>query len=209
MLSSIDTSARLAASGSRRGSPGLAPERALDDALVALERRPIGDGVFARQRAAAAHVLVVLELNLPALDAHDPGPQHRQQARRRRTRLLAEPRSPPARRPPDPTGCRAGTCRARRAPDPPRTRAHQVLLQRTHAEDEEAAQAHGQQDDAHLDPGRLSCSTAWRSANHRALASGRISRISSEPARCSTSVVAARPTVDDQPDAPRSRPATP
>ena len=38
-----------------------------DDPLVRFERRAIGDGVFAAERAAAAHVLVVLEIELAAL----------------------------------------------------------------------------------------------------------------------------------------------
>ena len=49
------------------GRRGLVPHLAGDDALVALERRAIGDRVFARQRASPAHVLVVLQLQFPAL----------------------------------------------------------------------------------------------------------------------------------------------
>ena len=54
-------------------------------------------------------------------------------------------------------------------------------------------------------PGRLSCSTACRSANDRDRASGLIARSNSVPARCRTIAVAAKPAATSEPM--RSEPA--
>ena len=51
-------------------------------------------------------------------------------------------------------------------------------------------------------PGRLSCSTAWRSANDRDRASGAIGPDHRVPARCSTSAVPAKPAATTSPIAP-------
>ena len=177
MLSSIDTSVTGIAPAPARGrrsrlSRGVSPERAIDDALVGLERGAVGDGVFARQRAAPAHVLVVLELNLAALDRHDPGPQDRNQARRRRTRLL----------PGGDDGAHGvhlirldvqqehvgGVGRHVH-----RELRNQVLLQRANADDEEAAQPHGQEDDANL--------AAWTAELQHSVAEREPSRFRERP----------------------------
>ena len=143
-----------------------------------------------RQRAAAAHVLVVLEVDLAPGDADDAGAQHRAQPRRGRPRPCRgtiSARAPPR---PDRAGCRAGTCPAsppsmstansssrlscsdrtptmKKLPRPTASRTMRVWL-----------------------PGATRCSTAWRSGNDRDRASGAIAAISSVPARCSTSAVA-------------------
>ena len=68
--------------GSRFGVGGSAfalvvPEPAGNDALVALERGAIRNRVLARQGAAAAHVLVVLELHFASLHSHDASAENR------------------------------------------------------------------------------------------------------------------------------------
>ena len=117
-----------------------------------LERRAIGDGVFASQRAAAADVLVVLQLDLAARDADHPGAQHGQQARRGCAGVLAS-------RDRVPHGVHLIGLDVEQehvgsvGRQVHRELGDQVLLQRAHAEDEEAAQADGQQDDPHLRSG--------------------------------------------------------
>ncbi len=175
MLSSIDTSPPL-------GGGAVGPRRAVDDALVGLEVAAIGDGVFARQRAAAAHVLVVLERHSwPARRRRArAAPAH---ARRRRTR---RPRAPPARRSrrrPDRAGCRAGTCRARRRPGrPTNSRTRFSCSARTPMMKKLPSPTASSTMRIWL-PGRLNCSTACRSANQRDRASGRTAAMSATPAR--------------------------
>ena len=48
-------------------------------------------------------------------------------------------------------------------------------------------------------PGRLSCSTAWRSAKDRDRANGAISLITRMPAKCSSSAVPAKPAATTSP----------
>ena len=124
------------------------PERAVDDPLVRLEVVAIGDRVLARERSARAHVLEALELRLAPADAGHPGAQHRHQLDR-------------------PAPC-AGSARNARTPSAwsrwmsirnmsgasadtwIENSLEQARLQRPDADDEERAEADGQQDDARL-----------------------------------------------------------
>src|SRR5688572_23045522 len=120
--------------------------------LVALELGAVGDGVFAPQRAAAADVLVVLEIDLAPLDADDTGAQHRQQTRLGGARLLvsrdrgAHPLDLVLL---DVEQEHVGRFRI----DVDRELGDQVFLQRPNADDEEAAEADREQYDPHLAAG--------------------------------------------------------
>ena len=160
--------------------------------------RAIRDGVFARQRAAPANVLVVLELDLAALNRRPPGP--------------ARPAS--ARGGGAPGSCRAATRRGRPPPDPLNVQQEHVgrvgdmstancairfsCSDRTPMMKKLPSPTASRTMRTWL-PGRLNCSTACRSANQRDRASGLINLISRTPARCSTTAVAANPTVTTSP----------
>ena len=203
MLSSIDTSAAPAGSVVPPDSPQNDPSTTRS---LVFERRPIRDGVFTGERSAAAHVLVILELNLagPGRPRRAPGAQAAGAAAA--YPRPGQPRSPPLRHRPDRTGCRAGTCRERRVPDPPRTRTTRFSCRERTPRMKKLPRPTASRTILHLRSRSAQLKhRVTLSANHRALASGRMSRIRSEPARCSTRVVAARPDDDHQPDAPRSR----
>ena len=111
---------------------------------------PIGDGVFARRATPAPARPRRSRGWSPGPDHADhPGAHHRDQLRlaRRRSPDRRETRGRPR---PDPAGCRSGTCRARPAADLHRELAQQARLQRSDADDEERAEADGEQDHARL-----------------------------------------------------------
>ena len=78
MLRSIDTSSSGASAAS---GPCPDPELAVDDPFVRLEVIAIGDDVLAGERAAAADVLIAVEVHVAAANAGDPRAQHRNQSR--------------------------------------------------------------------------------------------------------------------------------
>ena len=143
-LSSIDTSASADGDASQN-----VPSR---HRFVTLEVRTVGDGVLARQRAAAAHVFVVVEGHFTPLHAGDACAQDRQQPRRWCARLL-------------PALEQRGHLRhlillhveqehvgqIRRDVDA--ELGNEVLLKRAHPDDEEAAETDGEQHDARLTAG--------------------------------------------------------
>ena len=144
MLRSMDTSSSGASAAS---GPCPAQNLPSDDPFVRLELVAIGDHVLAGERAAAADVLIAVEVQVAAADAGDPRAQHGNQTRVPGSRAVEE-RCAAAR--PDPAGCRSGTCPARRFCASQREVRKEVRLERADAEHEEAAQADGQQDHARL-----------------------------------------------------------
>ena len=140
-LCSIDTS------GSADGPFQNAP---VHDALVRLEVIAIGDGVLARERSARAArprsvSSVVSGRSTPSTRARSTGISCDVAGAVRR---VAEERAHAVR--PAPAGCRAGTCPARPPPTCTENSLEQARLQRPDADDEERAEADGEQDDARL-----------------------------------------------------------
>ena len=193
---SIDTS------GSVDGPLQNAPA---DDRLVRLEMVAVGDRVLARQRPARADVLEALELRLAAADAGDPRAQHRNQPE------LARRRAPDRRE----TRARRSTCvaldvhqehvRARRRSISTENSCEQARLQRPDADDEEGAEADGEQDDARLVAGPREVQHGVPQRKRGRRASGATARTSTRPASCSTTASAAKSGADDQADPQRRR----
>ena len=125
------------------------PETAGDHFLVRLQFGAVGDRVFAGERAARADVLVARQIDRAAANAGHARAQHRNQPRIRGVRRLAR-RQKGAHRlhlrredlDQEHVGAAAGQLE--------RQLTQQVGLHRAHADDEEAAQTHREQDDARL-----------------------------------------------------------
>ena len=142
MLCSIETSSSGAVGGHRSGTR---PEPAVHDPLVRFQAIAIGDHVLAAERAAAADVLIGVEIDVAAAHAGDPRAQHRDQ--RRHLRAAVEER---AKRIDlillDVDQEHVGAVALRRD----REVGEQIGLERADAEHEEAAQADRQHDHARL-----------------------------------------------------------
>ncbi len=125
------------------------PERALNHPLVRLEVIAIGDRELAADRhAPLAHLLGALEIDLLPGDADHPRPQHRDQLELAgAVRRIAEKRA-------HAVGLALLDVEqehvGRVGRHLHRELAEQARLQRPHADDEEGAEADGQQDDARL-----------------------------------------------------------
>ena len=171
-LSSIDTSGSPAGGPSSHHAPSI-------ELLVGLEVGPIGDGELARQAAAAAHVLVALEVDVASAHADDARAQHRNQLRRGVVAVLRD-RGARSRRRAAPAGCRAGTCPARPRPSAARSRWSRFACSARTPRMKKVPRPTASRMTRVWLPGRARCSTACRSANERACRSGCTARTSAD-----------------------------
>ena len=195
MLCSIDTSGIGRRAWPARSAPSAT--RSLRSSAVA-----IGDRVLARRASRGRARPRRSRASPPAPHPRHARAQHRDELRRPWPRAVARNAAT------GPTWSRWTSIRnmsAHLVGDVDRELAEQVRLHAADAEDEEGAEADGEQDDARLVARPRQVQHGVPERERPRAASGATARTSPSPARCSTTASTAKPAADGEPDFQRRR----